>query len=66
MSVCRFVHVRAGTHRVQKRVPNPLELSYKQFVRYRTWALVLNSGPLQDQDKLITTDTSLQTLDPFS
>lgn len=58
------VHIHVGSCGDQKRVSSPLELELQVVVSHLLWVLVLkqNSGPLEQQQVLSTTEPSLQAL----
>lgn len=53
---CESVHLPAEA----KWVLDPMELGLEAVVNYLTWVLGTNSGPLQIQQSLLTTEHSLQ------
>lgn len=48
--------------RGQKRALESLELELQEVVSCPTWVLGLNTGPLEQQQEVLTTESSLQPL----
>lgn len=60
--VCLHAHISTGNQRGQKKVSDPLELRVHVAVRHSCDCCKMNSGPLQEQQELLTAEPSLQPL----
>lgn len=58
MNVCACMHLPVSLY--TSMVLDPMELGLQAVVNCFTWVLGTNSGPLQKQQSLLTTEHSLQ------